>query len=281
MERADRQCRADRQADLGRRGEVACHHRRETPRASAVARARGSCRDRAPLRPPRIRGQPGAAPRGRLPLRARRPGHRPDRRAPPRRAGRRRRSRTRPPARRSAQSLPVVSRQAAIGEQGAELEQGGVGGEGEEPVRSGRDGLRPESPRSARSPRSRPPASPRTSGAEPSPGARVPAQITRRTPLESSSKSASQIQETSRPSAIRSLSAIQRSIPPFDDSSVRVLSTSLAPAGFLIRRIETGLPETSIVSTRPKTACMDSSPSRISSSEIPERSAAATAASAL
>ena len=38
------------------------------------------------------------------------------------------------------------------------------------------------------------------------------------------------------------------------DSSSRVRSTSLAPAGFLISRIETGLPATSIVSTRPNTA---------------------------
>ena len=51
-------------------------------------------------------------------------------------------------------------------------------------------------------------------------------------------------------------------MPPFEDSSVSVRSTSFAPAGFLIRRIETGLPETSMVSTRPKTARMDSSPAR-------------------
>ena len=44
-------------------------------------------------------------------------------------------------------------------------------------------------------------------------GARVPEQTTRRTAPARSSKSASQIQETSRPSAIRSLSAIQRSSP--------------------------------------------------------------------
>ena len=42
-------------------------------------------------------------------------------------------------------------------------------------------------------------------------------------------------------------------------SSSSVRSTSLAPAGFLIRRIETGLPPTSIVSTRPNTASISPS----------------------
>ena len=88
-------------------------------------------------------------------------------------------------------------------------------------------------------------------------GARVPAQTTRRTWPAKSSKSASQIQETSRPSAMRSLSAIQRSRPPSSPaSSFSVRRTSLAPAGFLISRIETGTPATSIVSTRPKAACI-------------------------
>ena len=118
-------------------------------------------------------------------------------------------------------------------------------------------------------------------------GARVPAQTTRRTRPESSSKSASQIHETSRPSAMRSFSAIQRSMPSpasrsrASSSSARVRSTSLAPAGFLISRIETGLPATSIVSTRPNTARIDSRPERISSSETPERRPAVIAASAL
>ena len=74
-----------------------------------------------------------------------------------------------------------------------------------------------------------------------------------------SSKSASQTQEMSRPSAIRSLSAIQRSIPS-PASSLSVRRTSFAPAGFLISRIETGLPATSIVSTRPNTARISASP---------------------
>ena len=77
-----------------------------------------------------------------------------------------------------------------------------------------------------------------------------------------SSKSASQTQETSRPSAIRSLRAIHRSRPSACSraaSSRSVRSTSLAPAGFLISRIETGVPATSIVSTRPNAACTDAS----------------------
>ena len=75
-------------------------------------------------------------------------------------------------------------------------------------------------------------------------GARVPVQTARRTPPASSSKSASQIQETSRPSAMRSFSASQRSMPAAAPSlsSASVRSTSFAPAGFLISRIETGLP---------------------------------------
>ena len=71
----------------------------------------------------------------------------------------------------------------------------------------------------------------------------MPAQTTRRTAPASSSKSASQTQETSRPSAIRSLRAIQRSIRRRVAASSRsVRSTSLAPAGFLISRIETAVP---------------------------------------
>ena len=112
-------------------------------------------------------------------------------------------------------------------------------------------------------------------------GARVPAQTTRRTRPASSSKSASQTQETSRPSAIRSLSAIQRSIGSRSASRPSVRRTSLAPAGFLISRIETGTPPTSIVSTRPKAARISPSAVAIRSGATPRRSAAATAASAL
>ena len=66
-------------------------------------------------------------------------------------------------------------------------------------------------------------------------GARVPLQVTRRTRPASSSKSASQIQDTSRPSAMLSLSTPSRSWRP--GSSVSVRSTSFAPAGFLTSRI--------------------------------------------
>ena len=66
-------------------------------------------------------------------------------------------------------------------------------------------------------------------------GARVPLQVARRIRPASSSKSASQIQETSRPSAILSLSTPSRSCSPGSSASVR--STSLAPAGFLTSRI--------------------------------------------
>ena len=57
----------------------------------------------------------------------------------------------------------------------------------------------------------------------------------RRTRPASSSKSASQIQDTSRPSAMLSLSTPSRSCSPGSSASVR--STSLAPAGFLTSRI--------------------------------------------
>ena len=86
-------------------------------------------------------------------------------------------------------------------------------------------------------------------------GARVPAQVTRRTAPASTSKSASQTQETSRPSAIRSFSAIQRST-----GSAR-LGLQLQRAQDLVgaRRVldqqdRDRLPPTAIVSTRPKAA---------------------------
>ena len=79
--------------------------------------------------------------------------------------------------------------------------------------------------------------------------ARVPVQVALRTWPASTSKSASQIHEMSRPSAIRSLRASQRSWRP--SSSVRVRRTSFAPAGFLISRMETLRPSMGIVSTRP------------------------------
>ena len=57
--------------------------------------------------------------------------------------------------------------------------------------------------------------------------------------------------------------------------------TSLAPAGFLISRIETGLPATSTVSTRPNAAFADASPATAVASGTSSRIAAASAASAL
>ena len=69
----------------------------------------------------------------------------------------------------------------------------------------------------------------------------VPAQVTRRTRPASSSKSASQIHETSCPSAVRSLRIPSRSSSPC--SSVSVRRTSFAPAGFLISRIDSSVPD--------------------------------------
>ena len=109
--------------------------------------------------------------------------------------------------------------------------------------------------------------------------ARVPEHVIRRTRPRSSSKSASQIQDTSRPSAIRSLRASQRSSE--SSSSVSVRSTSLAPAGFLIRRIDSSRPPTAIVSTRPNAPLKDSSASPAVASGTPSSSAVATAATAL
>ncbi len=82
--------------------------------------------------------------------------------------------------------------------------------------------------------------------------ARVPVHVIRRARPASSSKSASQIHEMSRPSAMPSLSAIQRSSAP--SSSVSVRSTSFAPAGFFTSRIASSRPSTWSRSTRPKAA---------------------------
>ena len=91
----------------------------------------------------------------------------------PERGGRRCRTRIRPAARsprprarahrcREASSFPVVPREPAVREQRPQLEQGRVGGEGEETVRGCRDRLVERCARSTRSPRSCPGASPRT-----------------------------------------------------------------------------------------------------------------------
>ncbi len=116
------------------------------------------------------------------------------RRARSRAGGRRCRRRTRRRARRRLASGAVVGSMAVAhcqyssasprsSEQRAQLEQRGVGGEGEQarPVRR-RDGVVERAPRSVR--RDLDPlgsASRRTSAAAPSPAARVPAQMTRRT----------------------------------------------------------------------------------------------------
>ena len=108
--------------------------------------------------------------------------------------------------------IPSRPRQAAVGEQRAQLEQRGVGGEGEQAAsrRGDRVVERAGDVGSTLISSGSMPAYLRRTAIS---GARVPAQTTRRTAPASSSKSASQIQETSRPSAIRSLSAIQRSRP--------------------------------------------------------------------
>ena len=109
--------------------------------------------------------------------------------------------------------------------------------------------------------------------------ARVPEHVTRLILPARSSKSASQIQETSRPSAIRSLRASQRSSEP--SSSVSVRSTSLAPAGFLTSRIDSSRSPTAIVSTRPNAPPKPSSDVPTRSSGTPSSSAVVAAAIAL
>ena len=107
----------------------------------------------------------------------------------------------------------------------------------------------------------------------------MPEQVARRTRPASSSKSASQIQETSRPSAMLSFSASHRS--SFPSSSVSVRSTSLAPAGFFTSRIDTGRPSTGIVSTRPNAPPKPSSALFTVSSGAPSSIDSAAAATAL
>ena len=167
----------------------------------------------------------------------------------PQPAGPRRSRRSRRRARSPRRSLRPPPRQAAPREQVAQLEQGRVGRQRVEALARRRS----PPPRRASAPgRGRRPArrrSRRTSGRSAISSARVPEQVARRTRPASTSKSASQIQETSRPSAMRSFSASQRSSPP--SSSVSVRSTSFAPAGFLTSRIDTWRPAIGIVSTRP------------------------------
>ena len=67
--------------------------------------------------------------------------------------------------------------------------------------------------------------------------ARVPEHTTRPARGASVSKSASQIQEMSRPSAMRSLRTIHTSSSPSPSAAASVRNTSFAPAGFLTSRI--------------------------------------------
>ena len=81
--------------------------------------------------------------------------------------------------------------------------------------------------------RSRPRPGRRTQSAAPSSAARSPETISRSSSAASGSKSTSQIHDTSRPSAISSLSAMTATPSRGPRTSVRTIS--LAPAGFLIR----------------------------------------------
>ena len=100
--------------------------------------------------------------------------------------------------------------QPAPREQLTQLDQRGVGRQRVHPRAGGRGDRRVEERPRSRSTTSSPPISAYLRRSAIS-SARVPEQVTRRHRPRSSSKSASQIHETSRPSAIRSLSAIQRS----------------------------------------------------------------------
>ena len=141
-----------------------------------------------------------------------------------------------PDRRRSMRSFPERRRVAARGQHVAQLEQRGVGGQGVErapravPVRLERT-VEAALERAAR-PRAAPCATPAYLRRSASSSARVPEQTTRAAWGASVSKSASQIQEMSRPSAMRSLRTIHTSRPaPSAAASVR--KTSFAPAGIL------------------------------------------------
>ena len=82
--------------------------------------------------------------------------------------------------------------------------------------------------------------------------ARKPDTVTERVLPSSSSKSTSQIQETSRPSAMLSFRKTARS--EFEPLAAIVRSTWLSPAGFLASMIWTSRPPTRIRSCRPKPA---------------------------
>src|SRR5919201_2968119 len=109
--------------------------------------------------------------------------------------------------------------------------------------------------------------------------ARVPLHVAQRTRGARISKSASQTQLTSRPSAMLSLRTARTSCSPSSKTSVR--STSLAPAGFLTRRIARSRSPTRRVSARPNAGETPSSPPVTSSRLAPSASASAAAPSAL
>ena len=113
-------------------------------------------------------------------------------------------------------SFPERPRVAAGGEQVAQLQQRGVGGQRvQRPAAVSRERAVESRPRAPAPPRAAPASTPAYLSRSASSSARVPEQIDpARRVGASSSKSASQIQEMSRPSAIPSLSAIQRSSPP-------------------------------------------------------------------
>src|SRR5215211_1022899 len=94
--------------------------------------------------------------------------------------------------------------------------------------------------------------------------ARVPLQVTRRTRSAITSKSASQTQLTSRPSATLSFSTAKTSCSP--GSRVSVRSTSLAPAGFFTSRIDRSRPRRRTSSARPKAGETPCRPATTSSS---------------
>ena len=274
-------------------GAIASANRRPSASARTSAATASTARSRARARERRDqlrvavdrRTRAGPGPRGRAPPgRCRSRGRAPAAaavRARARAAGRRRRRRTRRRARpRRVRLFRPPPREPAPGEQVAQLEQRGVGGEGVEGAPS------PSPPRPPRRARRRGRARWRSRGFDPrvlephrhllGAGARSTSRAGR---PHSSSKSASQIHETSRPSAILSFSAIQRSSAP--SSSVSVRSTSFAPAGFFTSRIDTGRPPTGIVSTRPKAPPKPSSASLTTAGATPSSSARAAAARAL
>jgi hypothetical protein len=109
--------------------------------------------------------------------------------------------------------------------------------------------------------------------------ARVPVTMTCATCGTSSSKSTSQIHDTSRPSAIRSFSATTSVLRAGSAASVRI--TSFAPAGFLISSTSAGRPSRSIRSPRPNAAENRPSPSATVAAGIPWAWPIAAAARAL